>query len=129
RLHASRGRRRRACRRGARRMISAVIPAHDEERYAGRTLATLRAATPFEVLVVANACRDRTADVARAAGAAVLRTSARGVSHARNLGARASRGELLLFLDADTTLAPGALDAIAAAVPARAEDRKSTRLN
>ncbi|TMA58639.1 MAG: glycosyltransferase [Deltaproteobacteria bacterium] len=102
-------------------MISVVIPAHDEERYVGRTLATLRAATPFEVLVVANACRDRTADVARAAGAAVLRTSVRGVSHARNLGARASRGELLLFLDADTTLAPGALDAIAAAVPARAD--------
>jgi len=28
-------------------MISVVIPAHDEERYVGRTLATLRAATPF----------------------------------------------------------------------------------
>ena len=102
-------------------MISVIIPAHDEERYVGRTLETLRAATPFEVLVVANACRDRTADVARASGAALLTTPVRGVSHARNLGARASRGEVLVFLDADTALAPGALDAIAAVVPARAD--------
>jgi len=102
-------------------MISVVIPAHDEERYVGRTLATLAAATPFEVLVVANACRDRTAEVARASHATVLTTPVRGVSHARNLGGRASRGELLVFLDADTTLAAGALDAIATVVPARAD--------
>jgi len=102
-------------------MISVVIPAHDEEGYVGRTLETLGAATPFEVLVVANACGDRTADVARASGAAVLTTPVRGVSHARNLGARASRGEVLVFLDADTALAAGAFDAIAAAVPARAD--------
>src|SRR5207244_573927 len=42
-------------------MISVIIPAHDAERYVGRTLETLRAATPFEVLVVANACRHRLA--------------------------------------------------------------------
>ena len=102
-------------------MISVIIPAHDEERYVGPTIEALHAATPFEVLVVANACRDRTAEVAHAHGARVLSTPVRGVSHARNLGARASGGEVLVFLDADTALAPGALDAIAAAVPARAD--------
>jgi glycosyltransferase involved in cell wall biosynthesis len=99
-------------------MISVIIPAHDEERYVGPIIAGLRAATPFEVLVVANACSDRTAEIARAHGARVLSTPVRGVSHARNLGARASGGEVLVFLDADTALA---LDAIAAAVPARAD--------
>ena len=102
-------------------MISVIVPAHDEERWVGRTLSSLEATTPFEVLVVANACRDRTAEVARAHGARVLTTPVRGVSHARNLGASASRGELFVFLDADTLLAPGALDAIAAAVPARGD--------
>src|SRR5439155_1231077 len=68
-----------------------------------------------------NAGRDRTAGVACAHGARILSTPVRGVSHARNLGARASGGEVLVFLDADTALAPGALDAIAAAVPARAD--------
>ena len=102
-------------------MISVIIPAHDEERYVGPTIAALCAATRFEVLVVANACSDRTAEVARAHGARVLSTPVRGVSHARNLGARASGGEVLVFLDADTALAPGALGAIAAAVPARAD--------
>src|SRR5206468_3248861 len=89
---------RRACRRGDPRMISVIIPAHDEERYVGPTIAALCAATPFEVLVVANACRDRTAEVACAHGARVLSTPVRGVSHARNLGARASGGEVLVFL-------------------------------
>ena len=102
-------------------MISVIIPAHDEERYVGPTIAALCAATRFEVLVVANACSDRTAEVARAHGARVLSTPVRGVSHARNLGARASGGEVLVFLDADTALPPAALDAIAAAVPARAD--------
>ena len=102
-------------------MISVIVPAHDEERWVGRTIASLRATTPFEVLVVANACRDRTAEVAQAHGARVRSTPVCGVSHARNLGARASRGDLLVFLDADTVLEPGALDAMAAVVPARAD--------
>src|SRR5262249_54538066 len=42
-------------------------------------------------------------------------------SRARNLGARETIGDVLLFLDADTRLAAGTLDVIAAAVPARAD--------
>jgi glycosyltransferase involved in cell wall biosynthesis len=102
-------------------VISVVIPAHEEERWVGATLASLAAAVPTEVVVVANACTDATAAVARAGGARVLETPVAGVSRARNLGARETRGDVLLFLDADTRLAPGALDAIAAAVPARAD--------
>jgi len=98
-------------------MISVIIPAYQEERYVARTLAS----APTEAIVVANACTDATAAVARAHGARVIETSIRGVSHARNLGARESAGTILLFLDADTLLGPGALDALAAAVPGRAD--------
>jgi glycosyltransferase involved in cell wall biosynthesis len=102
-------------------VIAVVVPAHQEEAYVGATLAALRATAPREVLVVANGCRDRTAAVARAHGARVLETPEAGVSRARNVGARATTGDILVFLDADTVLAPGALDAIAAAVPACAD--------
>jgi glycosyltransferase involved in cell wall biosynthesis len=102
-------------------MISIVIPAYQEEAYIVRTLVALRATASLEVTVVANGCTDRTAEAARAHGARVIETPRAGVSHARNLGARESVGDALLFLDADTVLGPGALDPIAAAVPARAD--------
>jgi glycosyltransferase involved in cell wall biosynthesis len=102
-------------------VISVVVPAHQEEAWIGRTLEALVAATPFEVVVVANGCTDATAAVARARGARTIEIPVAGVSRARNLGARTAAGDVLLFLDADTVLAPGALEAIAAAVPARAD--------
>ena len=55
-------------------MISVVIPAHQEEAYLERTLATLRAAGAREVIVVANGCSDGTARVARAGGACTIET-------------------------------------------------------
>ncbi len=55
--------------------LSVIVPAHDEELLIGRTVASLRAA-PYhprpEILVVADNCSDRTAEVASAAGATVL---------------------------------------------------------
>jgi glycosyltransferase involved in cell wall biosynthesis len=102
-------------------VISVVIPAHQEEAWLGRALASLHGSVPFETIVVANGCRDGTAAVARAHGVRLVETPVAGVSRARNLGARAAAGDVLVFLDADTALAPGALDAIAAAVPARGD--------
>jgi glycosyltransferase involved in cell wall biosynthesis len=102
-------------------VISVVVPAHQEEAWLGLTLETLVGRTPFETIVVANGCTDHTADVARARGARTVETPAAGVSRARNLGAAAATGDVLLFLDADTRFAPGALDAIAAVVPACAD--------
>jgi glycosyltransferase involved in cell wall biosynthesis len=90
--------------------ISIVIPARDEERYLGATLAAIERQTfrDFETLVVANACVDRTAEIARG-HARVLRLDPPGICGARNLGARAAQGQLVLFLDADILLPPDAL--------------------
>jgi glycosyltransferase involved in cell wall biosynthesis len=97
------------------RMISIVIPAHNEERYLEQTLNALRHQTYgwFEVIVVANGCTDRTKEVARGKCNRLIVLSEKGLGVARNLGARMARGELLLFLDADTILAPNALRVIA----------------
>lgn len=90
--------------------ISIVIPARDEERCLPSTLAAIDRQTcrDFETIVVANACVDRTAEIA-GPHARVLHLQEAGVSQARNLGARAARGELVLFLDADVVLPPDAL--------------------
>jgi glycosyltransferase involved in cell wall biosynthesis len=97
------------------RMISIVIPAHNEEAYLERTLEALQQQNYrwFEVIVVANGCTDRTAEVARGKCHRLIVLSQKNLGVARNLGARMARGDLLLFLDADTTLEPMALRRIA----------------
>lgn len=97
------------------RMISVVIPAHNEQEYIGRTLAALHRQNYrwFEIIVVANGCTDRTADMAVGKCHQLVVLSQKNLGVARNLGARLAKGELLLFLDADTTLEPMALREIA----------------
>ncbi len=68
----------------------------------------------FEIIVVANGCSDRTVEVARRKCHRVIVLPQKSLGIARNLGARMARGELLLFLDADTLLGPNALRRIAA---------------
>lgn len=96
-------------------MISVIIPAHNEEGYLRRTLDALRRQNYgwFEVIVVANGCTDRTRDEARGRCHRLIVLSQKSLGVARNLGARMARGELLLFLDADTILEPTALKVIA----------------
>jgi glycosyltransferase involved in cell wall biosynthesis len=94
--------------------ISVIIPAHNEEDYLGRTLAALhRQDHPaHEIIVVANGCTDRTAEVARGRCDQLITLSQRGLGAARNSGARRAQGELLVFLDADTLLERNALQII-----------------
>src|SRR5436189_2133424 len=96
-------------------MISVIVPAHNEGEYIARTLAALQAQnySNFEVIAVCNGCSDNTADVARSRCDVLIDTQERGISFARNRGARAAGGELLLFLDADTILEPDGLATIA----------------
>ncbi len=101
------------------RGVSVIIPARNAEGTLGRTVRAVRAQGTaagvafLEVLVVDDHSTDGTAREAQAAGASVLPLGhARGnPGAARNHGASAARGELLLFLDADCTPADGWLAA------------------
>jgi glycosyltransferase involved in cell wall biosynthesis len=97
-------------------MISVIIPARNEEEFLPATLRALQQQSyrNFEVIVVANGCRDRTATVAREFGARVFELEARGLGAARNLGGREATGQILVFLDADTLLPRQTLGTIAA---------------
>jgi len=101
--------------------VSFVIPAWNEEAQLPSTLDAVHgagraASLSFEVLVADDASTDGTADVARAHGAIVVPCNNRQIAATRNAGARASTGEILIFVDADTRPRPetvrGVVDAI-----------------
>jgi 4,4'-diaponeurosporenoate glycosyltransferase len=97
--------------------VSVVVPARDEALSLPALLDSLRRldVPVADVVVVDDGSRDATAEVARAAGATVLPAGApppgwTGKAWACHVGAGATSGDLLLFLDADTVLAaPDAL--------------------
>lgn len=102
-------------------MLSLIVPAHNEAALIGDTLRILRASAdalgePYELIVVDDASDDRTPDIARFMGATVVAIDRRQIAAARNAGAKASRGNVLVFVDADThvsaTTLHGALSAI-----------------
>lgn len=104
-------------------LVSFVVPAHDEEAVLGPTLEALIAAAraagpPFEIVVADDASTDRTAEVAREHGARVVRVEHRQISRARNAGARAARGGVLVFVDADTLVPADTLRAALARLDA-----------
>lgn len=84
--------------------VAAIIPAFNAERYLAEAVDSVLAQTlEVECIVVDDGSADATAVVAEAyAGRVrVVRQPNRGVSAARNAGARAARAPLLAFLDAD----------------------------
>ena len=85
--------------------ISVIIPAHNEEKCLAECLSGIlnqTTKTPYEVIVVDNNSTDRTKKIAEKYPVRVISETRKGASAARNTGARNSRGELLIFLDADT---------------------------
>lgn len=90
--------------------ISIVIPAYNEERLLAGSLAEIQRARPAfaaagwdsELIVCDNNSTDRTAEIARAAGAMVVFEPVNQIGRARNRGATAATGDWLLFVDADS---------------------------
>ena len=76
------------------RSVGVIVPAHNEENLLPSCLASLRRAAravrgaPVHLVVVADACRDQTPQVARHCGAAVVTIGARSVGTARAAGVR-----------------------------------------
>lgn len=88
---------------------SLVICTRDRPDELRRCLASLsqQSLPPGEVIVVDNASRDgRTREVALAAGVTVLREDRPGLDFARNTGARAATGDIVIYADDDTELHP-----------------------
>jgi glycosyltransferase involved in cell wall biosynthesis len=99
-------------------IVSVVVPAHNEEAVLEGNLRRLLAGTApgeFDVIVVANACSDRTADVARHAGVRVVETPVPGKVSALRLGDAVCRTFPRIYLDADVELTAQSVRALVAA--------------
>ena len=88
--------------------LSVIIPAFNRERTIGPTIESVRGCgVPAEIIVVDDGSKDRTVEVARGYGVAVLQQPNGGPSPARNNGFRHSSGEVVAFLDSDDVWHPG----------------------
>jgi cellulose synthase/poly-beta-1,6-N-acetylglucosamine synthase-like glycosyltransferase len=100
-------------------IASVAVPAHNEEPVLERSLQRLLAdAAPGEldVIVVANACTDATAEVARRAGVRVLESPVPGKVAALLRGDAHSCVFPRVYLDADVELSVGSVRALIAAL-------------
>ena len=90
--------------------ISVIVPAFNEEKLLGASLAEINAAAAafrargwsYELCVCDNNSTDRTADIARAAGAQVVFEPVNQIARARNAGAGIATGDWFVFVDADS---------------------------
>jgi rSAM/selenodomain-associated transferase 2 len=86
--------------------IAVVIPTLDEAGTIEAAIASAQQESDVEVLVADGGSRDATAAGARAAGARVI-VGSRGRARQLEAGWRASEGDVVLFLHADTRLPAG----------------------
>jgi glycosyltransferase involved in cell wall biosynthesis len=115
-------------------LVSVVLAARDEARHLGATLDTLRAQTypSLEIVVVDDRSADATGAIADAAAAADPRIQVihipslpagwLGKNHALQAGAARTRGEYLLFTDADVRFSSGTIADAVRIVEAEALD-------
>ncbi|WP_432839966.1 glycosyltransferase family 2 protein [Dactylosporangium sp. CA-092794] len=92
--------------------VSVIVPAYNSATTLGACLAAIRAQREpvAEVIVVDDASTDGTREIARRFGCRLVESPVnRGPAAARNLGIRASRGEILFFVDSDCAPLPDAL--------------------
>ena len=97
--------------------VSVIIPAHNEEKYIGRCIRSVKQSAKMldksvEIITVCNRCTDRTAEIAAANGARVVFNEDRCIARVRNTGISAARGRIIVTIDADNRMTRGTLSEI-----------------
>jgi glycosyltransferase involved in cell wall biosynthesis len=90
-------------------MISFIVPAYNEEAELPGTLRAIHSAAAgyeYEIVLVNDGSTDATATVGEQFSARVISIERRQIAAARNAGAKAARGDLFIFVDADTRIGP-----------------------
>jgi glycosyltransferase involved in cell wall biosynthesis len=92
-------------------MISFIVPAHNEAACLAPTVQAIHNAArnlnqPYEIVVADDASTDATAEIARQNNSRVISVNHRQIAATRNSGARATCGDRLFFVDADTIINP-----------------------
>jgi glycosyltransferase involved in cell wall biosynthesis len=110
--------------------VAVIIPCLNESATVSKVVADFRAALPAaRIIVVDNMSTDGTADLARAAGAAVVVESRRGKGYALIRGFQACRdAEYVVMVDGDDTYPAQEVDKLLAALAGGADMAIGTRL-
>lgn len=106
--------------------VSVLVPAFNEARGLGVTLAAIRAALDAfhargwttEIIVCDNNSTDDTSAIARAAGVTVVFEPVNQIARARNRAASVAAGDWLIFVDADSEPSRALFDDVAGAITA-----------
>ena len=105
--------------------FSVIVPLHNAERHMQKCLSSIINQTyqDFELILVCDACEDRTAQIARRYTDKVYEIDAHRSGLARNKGLDEAQGEWVLFLDDDDMwLHPFVLETISNRIGTRGED-------
>lgn len=122
--------------------ISIIIPTYNEARYIGKTLESIKKQRfkDVEVIIADSNSSDGTRELARKTykGIKVVLKKERGISTIYNEAAKIAKGDLLLFIDADTSISKRLLAAydkafrengiVAATGPIKPLERTSWRI-
>jgi poly-beta-1,6-N-acetyl-D-glucosamine synthase len=96
------------------RRLTAIVPAYNEAETVAETVRSLRGQTlaPAEIVVIDDRSTDATGEAAEAAGATVVRPPANTGSKAgaQTFALEGVETEFVIAVDADTTLAPDAIE-------------------
>lgn len=101
-------------------MPEVILPVLDEAQALPGVLAAIPAG--FEPIVVDNGSSDGSGDLARRLGARVVAEPRQGFGAACDAGLRAARADVVCFMDADGSLDPRQLPAVAGPVASGAAD-------
>ncbi len=95
-------------------LISVIIPAYNEEKYIEKAINSIKQQSynNTEVIVVANNCRDKTAEIAAQSADIVLQTDIQSIPFVKNLGVEHANGEIFVFMDADSMAKKDLLDKV-----------------
>jgi len=87
-------------------MISIIIPTLNEEKYLPIILNDIKSQniSNYEIIVSDGSSEDKTKDIAIKEGCIFVEDENRSPARQRNNGAKIAKGDVLLFLDADTSL-------------------------
>jgi glycosyltransferase involved in cell wall biosynthesis len=99
--------------------LSVIVPAHNEEKYIGPCLSSIRLAAErakvlVDIVVVLNRCTDSTREIAEAYHATCIVEDRRSIAAVRNAGIRSARADSIVTIDADSIMSPGALEDVLA---------------
>ncbi|HUV98280.1 MAG TPA: glycosyltransferase, partial [Candidatus Paceibacterota bacterium] len=92
--------------------ISVIVPTFNEEKYIRPTLESLAGQSyrDFELIIKDGLSTDNTVEISREFADTVISAKDVSIGDARNQGVRSAKGEVLVFLDADTSLDKNALE-------------------